>query len=379
MGGMTKGKRRKLLVLGAATSPHVLARARVFVQLGWQVTMLSPVAANTQHDDITIISTARGAGPLGKIRSLLACAKFLLKLQADIIHAHYAAEYGTWLAAILGRRPLVITVMGGDILFDEQGNLGPTGRCLTRFALRQANYVTAKSRRLATTLEAMGVSPKRTEVIYWGVEPELFYPSHENGADRRAIWGVPAERRILYCPRMLQPLYHQHLLISAMPAILSVFPDIHLVLSGFGRDDAYASIINSQINTLDLQDRVTITEGLDRTKMASAYNAADLVVSIPSSDGMPQSVLEAMACQKPLVISELDHYRELFIDGETAAFVALDAEAISDRIIDLLRYPDKAGKMAKAGAMLVAETANFPDQASLVANRFEQLLTGEQI
>lgn len=371
---MAEQKKPKLLVLGAATSPHVVARARVFAKLGWDVTMLSPLPPSEPFKDITVLCTARGTGLFGKIHSLLACASTLLKSQADVFHAHYAAEYGTWLAALLRRHPLVITVMGGDVLFTEQGSLGTIGRWLTTFALRKADYVTAKSKRLAITLEQLGVKPSRIEVVYWGVEPDLFYPDKDAGALRREKWGVASNKQILFCPRMLQPLYNQNLLVAALPKILDVFPDTHLVLSGYGKNEEYSELIEDQVRNLGLEKHLTVVEGLQRPEMASAYNTADMVISIPSSDGMPQSVLEAMACEKPLIISDLEHYRELFSDGETAALVKLDPDSIAKRVIGLLRNPDSASQMASSAAKLVAKVASFPQQANLVATKFKQLM-----
>lgn len=379
MGRISGKESRSLLVLGAATSPHVLARARIFTTLGWQVTMLSPVEAKAVPNDIKIISTARGAGAIGKLRSLLACARLLLVLPFDLVHAHYAAEYGTWLAAILKKRkPLVVTVMGGDILFAEQGSLGALGRFLTRLSLRRADYITAKSQRLADTLETFDIRPNCVDVIYWGVEPDLFQPSHQAGEQYRVELAIPEKRRVIYCPRMLNRLYNQNLIIDAMPSVLASHPDVHLILSGFGREEAFGTEIEDQIDRMDLRDHVTISGPLQRHEMAAAYNSADVVISIPSSDGMPQSVLEAMACEKPVIVSDLDHYRELFSDGETAAFTELDALKIADSINDLLSDLVKAKRIAQASATLVKNTAHFPTQAKHVADKFELLIAGKK-
>lgn len=376
---ITKKKQNKLLVLGAATSPQTLARAQIFANLGWQVTMLSPVPAKKSLAGVNIVTNHRGQGIVGKIRSILACARFLVTHKADIVHAHYAAEYGTWLAALLIRRPFVITVMGGDILFDEQGGLGKIGRWMTKFALRRANYVTAKSKLLSEVLGSFGVARERIEVIYWGVEPELFYPAPEEGAARRRQWNVPSGRRILFCPRMLTPLYNQDLLIDAMPKILKAYPDVQLVLSGFGRDETFCLQLEEQIKTAGIHNNVTITGQLERPDMPGAYNAADLIVSIPSSDGMPQSVLEAMACGKAVVIGDLDHYRELFQDGLNVCCTALHSDDIAKRIIELLGKPESVAQLAKAGIELVAQHANFQQQSRQVGWRFEQLVERDTV
>ena len=92
----------RICVLGAASSPHVLARARAFGERGHQVTLISPTAPEPHEPEsspLTILwPKPHRAGFAGKIGLVLWTAWMLTRQRADVYHAHYAAEVGSWLA-----------------------------------------------------------------------------------------------------------------------------------------------------------------------------------------------------------------------------------------------------------------------------------------
>lgn len=105
---------------------------------------------------------------------------------ADVIHAHYAASTWAGLALIAGRRPLVITVMGGDVLFDEPSTLSWSDQALTILALRHVDLVISKSEHLTRVLESFWVQTARIMKLFWGVDTELF-PPVDGGAKRKSM------------------------------------------------------------------------------------------------------------------------------------------------------------------------------------------------
>jgi glycosyltransferase involved in cell wall biosynthesis len=70
--------------------------------------------------------------------------------------------------------------------------------------------------------------------------------------------------------------------------------------------------------------------------MADVYRAADVVVSIPSSDSSPRSVWEALACGRPVVVSDLSWARDELEDGRHALLTPLDANAVAKAVVRAL-------------------------------------------
>jgi len=357
----------RICVLGAASSAHVVARAKVFADFGHDVTVVTPADGDTLVLN-TRSCTRAGRGRLAWLRAVFDVVR---STDADVYHAHYAAELTTWMAWVLGKRPLAITVMGGDVLFDEQGSLGMVGRWLTRRAILGADLVTVKSPMLGDVVASWGVPRERILDIVWGVDGRVFAPDADGGARCRAEWGVAADDKVLFSPRMLKPLYNQMLMVEA----LARMDTVKLVLSTYNEDPAYRAKVERRAVDLGVADRVSFAPAVPASEMAASYSAADVVLSLPPSDGTPQSVMEAMACGVPVIMTDLDRFKPLFTHADTGWFTALNATAVADGILTLLSDPDLYGRLSTNAKTLVREKADFESQARTVEARLLELVS----
>ena len=135
---MTAG--RHLCLLGDASSVHLQRWAQEMMARGWRV---SVVTARPQPidgvDQRVLPPVRRSADWLWRTGAARAA---LHDLAPDIVHAHYVSSYG-YLGARSGRRPLVMTAWGSDLLLTPRHN--PMMRGLTRWTLRRADLITGDS------------------------------------------------------------------------------------------------------------------------------------------------------------------------------------------------------------------------------------------
>jgi len=356
----------RICVLGAASSAHVVARAKVFADFGHDVTLVTPAVGDAQG--LAYVTCARGS--LGRFGWLKSVFNAVRRADADIYHAHYAAELTTWMAWALRKHPLVVTVMGGDVLFEEQGSLGAIGRWLTRRAVLGADLITVKSPLLGDVVAGWGVERARIMDVVWGVDARGFAPDVDGAAARRVQWGVGATDKVLFSPRMLKPLYNQVLMVEA----LAKMPNVRLVISTYNEDAAYRAQVESRAQELGVMDRLTFVPAVPASEMAASYSAADVVLSLPPSDGTPQSVMEAMACGTPVVMTDLDRFKPLFTHADTGWFTALTATAVADGIKTLLSDEDLYARISTNAQTLVRDRADFETQARAVEARMLQLV-----
>jgi glycosyltransferase involved in cell wall biosynthesis len=89
-------------------------------------------------------------------------------------------------------------------------------------------------------------------------------------------------------------------------------------------------------------------------QMPDVYRAADVVVSIPSSDSSPRSVWEALACGTPVVVSDLPWARDELEAGQSALVVSLEAERVADAIVRVLDDPVLGEGLGSRGRTLAA-------------------------
>jgi len=147
----------------------------------------------------------------------------------DVLHAHYAGRLAS-LASLSGVRPFVLTVMGGDVLFEQQEH--PTGldRWMTRRLLERADLILAKSEHLAGTIRELGDFAAKTQTIVWGVDLATF-PGKTTREEARSALGFSPAHKVILSPRILRPLYNIHLLIEALPFLLQNVTNVVLMLT----------------------------------------------------------------------------------------------------------------------------------------------------
>jgi glycosyltransferase involved in cell wall biosynthesis len=146
-------------------------------------------------------------------------------------------------------------------------------------------------------------------------------------------------------PRTLLPLYNPETIVEAFALVADEFPDARLVL---------LSLFTSDFGLADRIDpaRVHLAGRIDHDVMADYFRAADVCVSIPSSDGSPRTVWEALACGCPAIVSDLPWVEGMIVAGRDALVVPIQAESVAAAIRLTLREPDVAERLSINGRAL---------------------------
>ena len=349
-------------VVGDTGGVHVRTRALAFSKRGYSINTVTP--RRSDIDELHEHSPAKNSNP-GSAGYMFDLYRLLGDFKGDVVHIHYACSLSAWLWLISGReKPLVVSVMGGDVLFDEQGNLPLTARWMTRQVLRRADAITAKSDYLAQALMAMGIAEEKIETVIWGVDPDHFRPRQESNL--RKELGLSPSQPIIFSPRILRPFYNIHLIIEALPHILAKIPDARLLISAYEADPTYAERLREQAKEMGLQDAVIFCGEISYERMPEYYSISDVVVGIPPSDGFPQTLLEAMACQTPNVVTRLKRYESLVGDKVSCVFADLTPSSIAQGVLSVLEDDAFAERLGRTGRTIVTEQANLADNVTRV-------------
>jgi glycosyltransferase involved in cell wall biosynthesis len=167
---------------------------------------------------------------------------------------------------------------------------------------------------------------------------------------------------VILSPRPLQPLYNVHLLVDAMAEVIARVPSAVLVVTEYNCDPGYAGSLRQRVAALGLEGRVRFVGTVSAAEMPALHSLAEIEASIPSSDGLPQSLFEAMACGTPAVLGRLAAYREVVTDGESALLADLEPQAIAGALVRLLGDEALRGRLAQAGLERVREVAYLPSE-----------------
>ncbi len=367
----------KISVIGTSASPHVANRASVFADLGHEVVLITPEAVGVPGvEERAPRPNPLEGGPLWPLGVPLRLLEYThlyrrAAAEADVVHLHFAGGWRGWLTVAADPRPLVVSSMGGDLLFDQAGAAPPSERWLTARLYRGADLVTCKSDGLRRILRDIGVPDEKIIKVIWGVDRDRFRPQPAGPARRRL--GLSEDDRVVLSPRQLRPFYNIHLIIEAMPRVLEAHPNAVLVVSEYNPDPDYRSDLLARAARLGLNDRVRFVGAAAQEAMPACYSAADVAVHAPPSDGLPQALVEAMACGTPNVLGRLACYQEFVRHGETAWLVDLTPAGLAGGIIRLLDDDALHEAMARRGRQLVRAHADFRNEARRVERQYRRL------
>ena len=305
-------------------------------------------------------------------QSLRALHGELSALDTDICHVQFAQGLQAWTAAIAAPVPLVVSVWGGDVLYEQQAEVRPSVRALTAALINLADLVTVESPYMDSAISSLGLSPRRTLATCWGIDLERFRP-HDRRAARAAL-GLPPDVPIIYSPRIAQPFYNIDVIVRALPLIREKCPSTCLLLGTFLADPDYLKELLALANELGVRSAVHVLDSLAEEKLPLCYAAAELTVSLPPSDGVPRSLFEAMACGSVNVLGDLASYRSYITHDDTAILMPIDPVAVAQSCAALLTNPQRCSAIRDRAISRVAEIGDARREAQRVVEAYGEIL-----
>jgi len=282
--------------------------------------------------------------------TILRLARLMRQHRADLVHTHlWTADVLGGMAARLARIPRVVSSVHGAYFLP----IGVTGiRRVRRLAFSRiyrsiylrCDRVIAVSRYVAddlATRPGVRVAHDRIRVVENGIDiddPDRVIPTEMGSSDR---WGSGSPR-IAVVANFFPYKGHRYL-IQAIPAVLAEFPRARFVLAGEGESRPSMTAL---VDQLGVDERVTFTgeisDALDLIRKSDLF-----VLPSVSSEGLPITLVEAMALGRPVVTTRAAGIPEIAEDGVTARVVApRDAAALSSAIVSVLKDRHLAERLA---------------------------------
>jgi len=296
--------------------------------------------------------------------------QIIKKWKPDILHAHRVTKAG-WIGSFTGFHPFVVTPWGTDLYqYPYRSRLG---RYLTSHVLNHADLITAGSKNLLQQASLLGAQPEKTCLIHWGVDLNYFRPIGQTNQLRKKL-GI-GDGPVVLSFRAIHPIYNQETILEAILEVLRIIPNVKLVLINFNPEPTYQRKLGDKIMKFGLEDHVIwIKKAIPWEKMPEIYRMADVGISIPSSDSVPISLLEAISCGLPVIASDLPSLREWIIPGENGLLVPVgDTKALSEAVIHLLYHPDLVTKFRQVNQDLIHERADHEREMMKMEALYEKL------
>ena len=358
----------KICMLSNALSIHTQRWASAFADRGHQVHLLSirkaDIAGVTVHtiNIGPVNSTSKVFTLLSYLYLFFTARSRIKKINPDIVNAHYASTHGV-IAAFANIHPLVISVWGADIIYDNGPQTPLIKKTLLRFSLNTADIITGTSKFLVEKIAAYVNSHSKIQQVAFGVDISKFTPSSQKKYHNIRIGFV----------KSLKPKYGPKILLKAFKMINHKYPDTELVMAGNG---PMKQELKKIADALNLSDKVEFTGFVSSENLPRHFMTLDIFVqpSIYQSESFGVAVLEASACGVPVVATDVGGVQEVCINQKTGFLVPPnDPDAIADAVIKLLDNPSLMQEYGKNGREFVINNYKWPDCVNKMITIFENL------
>lgn len=358
---MLQNKRLKICYIANPNNIHIERWLRYFVSQGHEVHLIPLGDYNKRMPGVIYHNLEIKFKVIPKIWTIekaIKVKRLVKKNLPDIIHGHFITE-GGYLAYLSGVKPLVVTAWGSDIyLYPKQSFVK---KLLTQRTLQNADLITIDSNDLKNKVVKLGASSEKSYIIQFGVDTKLFNPKYDVNALKKEL-KIGDNEKIIFSPRMIKPIYNIDNIVKAFKLLQRDFSNLRLILKSYiEKDKEYRKYIEELAKRLGVEARIIFIGKVKYSIMPKLYNLSDVLVSIPTTDGTPVSVLEAMACGCSIVASDIPSLKEWIINGWNGYLVKVeDPEEISQKIKKcLLIKSDERKKIINRNLNIIRERADY--------------------
>lgn len=339
---------------------------------GLHVTVACPAGRlagdlRTLGADVRHWAASRSPGPSlpGEVRRLV---RLLAEVRPDLVHAHSAKAGLAGRLAVRGRIPTVFQ--------PHAWSFEAVGGTTAALALRWERFGARWADRLVCVSEAERTTGLRARiggqvsVIPNGIDPERFHPASVDTVRASLLPQLEPAAPLVVCVGRLCRQKGQDVLLTAWPDIAREVPGARLVLVGDGPD---GERLRSRA-----PDSVLFAGAV--TDAVPWYQAADLVVLPSRWEGMALAPLEALACGRPVVVTDVDGARESLPAALAPRCLvpAGNPAALAGAVAGLLLDPLLRESLGHQGRRHVLTTHDVRRTAGAVAGVYRELLTTTQ-
>ena len=279
----------------------------------------------------------------------LACAVRANKV--DILHAHtsHAVTYAC-VARSLARR--------GKVVASRRVDFPPNRNLFSRWKYRQPDRIVAISDRIAQVLREFGVDEGRLRIVHSGIDVDRF----DQPPLTREELGVPEDAIVIGNVAALVDHKDHATLLDAMALVVRDTPHAHLLIAGDG--PLHETLLN-QTKTLGIEWNVHFLGY--RKDVPRILRALDLFVMSSKEEGLGTSVLDAIACDIPVVATAGGGIPEMIKHHETGRLAPVqNPKELAACILQAFRNPNQSAIMAARAKALLHE--KFTTQRMIEGN-----------
>ena len=365
----------KVLLLGNPESPHTVRWVKALAFKGVQVRLLSLnkvpeyLFADQSNVEVQTLGLSNRfvmhKNPrfikIVYLRILPTMKRAIKSFRPDILHSHYVSSYGL-LGALTDFHPYVISIWGSDIYrFPHRSWMN---RLLVTHSLNKADAILSTSDNMVSQIKRFTRKP--VEIIPFGIDTNTFRPVGLNSRENPFVIGTV---------KNLKKIYGIDILIKAFKRITDWNSDLDLklLIVGEGRERRN---LERLANKLGISQKIEFVGNVEPDQVPYYINRMDVFAALSvCRESFGVSVLEAGACQKPVVVSNVSGFTEIVRHNFTGLVVPQnDVSKSAEALHRLIHNPSLRYELGGNARTHVEEHYGFASSISGLLKIYNRML-----
>ncbi|MBR9916569.1 glycosyltransferase family 4 protein [bacterium] len=335
---------RRILIIGSQNSIHTIRWVNALVERGYLVTVLTMHDfLELFHENVEVIKLPF-KNPYGYLLNIPFVKKIVKSYKPDIIHSFYAFGYG-FLGRSTGYSPHIISVLGSDIYSDPEKNF--LFKRIIKKNILSSDVICSTSNIMAEKIKEVTGQDREIKITPFGVDIMKFtkIPNLKD-LDFELTLGTV---------KKMEDKYGIDILIKSFALFVRKHPDlkVRLIIVGEGSKREELISLSKELNVFEKCEFVGPVKHDD---VHNWLNKFDIFLALSRSESFGVSVIEAMACELPVIVSNIGGLKEVVTNDETGLIVSNeDPVEVSKKLEYLYQNPKQAielGKNARAKVIL---------------------------
>jgi glycosyltransferase involved in cell wall biosynthesis len=354
---------------------------------------MEPMAAARGVAFQRVPGLGREISPLSDGATVLRLYREMRRWQPDIVHTHLAKAGAVGrVAARMAGVPVCIHTYHGHVFhsYFSRRRTDVFLRIERRLA-RWTDRIVVLSRSQEQEIVGFGVArPERISCIPLGLELDPFLGAARYRGRLRHELGIRAETPLVGIVARLVAIKSHSLFLEAAAKVSRRMPETRFLIIGDGglraALESQARALGFQVCSWDAKHKEVSPTGSRpivyflgfRSDLPAIYADLDVVALCSRNEGLPVSIIEALAAERPVVATDVGAVRDLIAPGVTGELVPSgDPDGIARGILALLENRERAGAMAKAGRERVYPHLTLDRLEQDIRRLYTGLRTGE--
>ncbi|MBE6380729.1 MAG: glycosyltransferase family 4 protein [Lentisphaerae bacterium] len=360
--GQLRAGHRVVLVTGPSPGPEGELLSRISVP---------------ELEVVVMEDLVREISPKHDWRAYRKLSGYFRRQKFDVVHTHSSkAGLIGRLAAHKAKVPCIVhTVHGQAFHAYEKAWKNFIYKTSERMAARRSDRIFAVAQAMIDQCVSAKIAPaKKYKVVYSGMDMESFLTAQRENALRESLQ-IPSDAPVIGTLARLFELKGYEDVMQAFPLVLKAVPQAHLLIVG---DGILREKLEKAAHDGKFADRVHFAGLVSPDQVPRYLTQMNVLWHLSLREGLPRSVVQALACGIPACGYALDGTPEVIFDRQTGCCVpAGDFRTIASRTVELLLDPDLAASQGAAGRKLVKTRFDKDRMAAILLDEYIDILKGK--